>query len=116
MTQIIGVYCSLCRRRYSDFMCRNGMSCGHHVGRAIEPRGNDPGGVTSSAALFECFSWIYGGGHQKFILRKFDFVPDEKDRSKFIRKYSEDRFGGTVPRVFLLGVCANLLEGMRLKW
>jgi len=36
MTQIIGIYCGRCHRRYVYNACKNGLPCEHHFGEIVK--------------------------------------------------------------------------------
>ena len=69
MTEIRGVWCSICRRRYAYHLCREGMPCEHDMAEAL------PSGlIRAEATLIECYAWRYSGGFKQFNLQKIRFV------------------------------------------
>ena len=74
MTQIHGVYCSYCRRRYAYHLCYEGLPCQHEYAELV--RGGI--GVKAPATTIECYAWHYKEGFQDFMLRKILFYVDDK--------------------------------------
>ena len=56
MTQIKGIYCNLCHRRYVYHACQNGMPCKHEE--------------NPIANFFFCYAWIYKRGYKIFEITR----------------------------------------------
>jgi len=68
VTQVRGVYCSYCRRRYVESLCREKMPCEHHLGDLVRD------GIRPAATLISCYSWRYSGGFRNFSMQKVVYV------------------------------------------
>jgi len=72
MTQISGIYCSYCRRRYVYHVCKNGMPCHHEYCEPVKRwfQGEQIEEIKGDATLIQCFAWRYSGGFQQFEMKR----------------------------------------------
>ena len=71
MTQVRGIWCSLCRVRYAFHACKDGMPCQHEYARPVR------NGILAPADLIYCFAWRYSSGFQKFEMEPIYFLMKE---------------------------------------
>lgn len=69
MTQIHGVYCDKCRRRYVYHVCKNGLPCRHECAQVTRS-----GDILAPATIIECYAWIRPESYREFYLAEIRAV------------------------------------------
>jgi len=91
MTQISGIYCSYCRRRYVYHMCKNGMPCEHEYCEPVKRmfQGEEIEEIRGDATLIQCFCWRYGEGFRRFEMKRVYWLPKD---DKPVKEYRGPQF------------------------